>query len=391
MKLSNSLTIIAGSLMMYSTFSHAALTIDVVESGGDVVASASGSVNTTDLVQNVNWSSIGSFVRGSAASADGQIILAPVNAATAIASYTISTNVAFSTGPVIYASSSSGDRVGFLSTSEASPPDLIYLETDYVSNTPISSTATWSGQTFADLGLIQGTYVVTWGAAPNADSLTLNIGTAPPTPTYSVGGTVSGLTGSVTLQNNGGDEIIKTTNDGFTFTAQAEGSDYAVTVSSQPTGQTCTVTNGSGTNITANITNVTVTCVTDEVPTYSVGGTVSGLDCGGGTGCLWLENNGVDEVFLDNGPFTFPTELADGGGYSVTVAGKPEDQTCTVSNGSGTIASADVTDVAVDCVDDVVMEPPTPAKPVPTLSQWALIMLSMFLGLMVFSNRKRLF
>lgn len=35
--------------------------------------------------------------------------------------------------------------------------------------------------------------------------------------------------------------------------------------------------------------------------------------------------------------------------------------------------------------------PPTPATPIPTLSQWALIMLSMFLGLMVIVNRKRLF
>ena len=92
-----------------------------------------------------------------------------------------------------------------------------------------------------------------------------------PTPTYTVGGTASGLTGSVTLQNNGSDDIIKTTNDGFTFPAQAESTGYAVAVSSQPTGQTCTVTgggnnDGSGTNITANINNIAVTCVDDVVP-----------------------------------------------------------------------------------------------------------------------------
>lgn len=34
---------------------------------------------------------------------------------------------------------------------------------------------------------------------------------------------------------------------------------------------------------------------------------------------------------------------------------------------------------------------PIPATPVPTLSQWALIMLSMFFGLIVFANRRRLF
>ena len=48
---------------------------------------------------------------------------------------------------------------------------------------------------------------------------------------------------------------------------------------------------------------------------------------------------------------------------------------------------------APTCVNDVVppIDPPAPAIPVPTLSQWALIMLSMLLGLMVFSNRKHLF
>jgi hypothetical protein len=92
-----------------------------------------------------------------------------------------------------------------------------------------------------------------------------------PSSSYTVGGTVSGLTGSVTLQNNDGDDIIKTTNDGFTFPSQAEGTDYAVTVSSQPSGQTCSITgggnnDGSGTNITANITDIAVGCVDDAPP-----------------------------------------------------------------------------------------------------------------------------
>ena len=91
--------------------------------------------------------------------------------------------------------------------------------------------------------------------------------------------------------------------------------------------------------------------------------------------------------------FTFTAELPDLAIYAVTVSTQPTGQTCEVTNGSGTIAAADVTDVGVACVDDVVppIDPPAPATPIPTLSQWALIMLSMLLGLMVFSNRKRLF
>ena len=212
--------------------------------------------------------------------------------------------------------------------------------------------------------------------------------TAPPPTTYTVGGTVTGLTGSVTLQNNSGDDIIKTTNDGFTFPAQADSSVYAVTVSSQPTGQTCTVIDGSGTIATADVTNVAVTCVTDVVPTYSVSGNVSGL-----TGSVTLQNNGGDDIIkTTNDGFTFPAQ-ADSSVYAVTVSSQPTGQTCTVIDGSGTIAAADVADVGVACVDNAVppVEPPIPATPIPTMSQWALVMLAMLLGLLVFSNRKRLF
>ena len=126
-------------------------------------------------------------------------------------------------------------------------------------------------------------------------------------PSYTVGGAVSGLTGSVTLRNNGGDNLVRTTNGIFTFaTALTTGSAYAVTVFSQPTGQTCTVANGSGTIASANVTNVAVTCVTNPVATFTVGGTVSGL-----TGSVTLRNNGVDSlVRTANGIFTFTTALA---------------------------------------------------------------------------------
>ena len=387
MKFGNALAIVVGSLIMHNSVLHAAVTIDVVESGGNVVATTSGTVNLTGLTFR-SISSLGNngMVYGSGLSIahDGGIL---TGAAGPLGVYTLDTTVVFSTGNLIAATSGSGDAVGFDSRNEnTTVPDNLYLPNGYVSGTPISSTSTWELTDIATLGLIPGTYVVSW----SSDSLTLNIGGAPAS-TYTVGGTVSGLTGSVTLQNNSGDDIIKTTNDGFTFPAQAEGTDYAVTVSSQPTGQTCTVTgggnnDGSGTNITANVTNVAVTCVTDVIPTYSVGGTVSGLT---GTG-LALQNNGGDTLAVAAAAtdFAFATELLDLATYAVTVSTQPTGQTCSVTNGSGTIAAADVTDVGVNCVD---VAPPAPATPIPTMSEWALIMLSTLLGLMVFANRKRLF
>jgi hypothetical protein len=96
------------------------------------------------------------------------------------------------------------------------------------------------------------------------------------------------------------------------------------------------------------VTNVSLTLAVDS--TYSVGGSVAGLT---GTG-LALQNNGTDTLAVAaDGPFTFVTELADSSDYLVTVSTQPTGQTCTVSNESGTIASADVTDVTVVCVDDV--------------------------------------
>lgn len=123
--------------------------------------------------------------------------------------------------------------------------------------------------------------------------------------------------------------------------------------------------------------------------TYTVGGSISGL-----TGSVTLQNNGGDNLVRNaNGGFTFATELADSSAYAVTVLTQSAGQTCIVTNDSGTIATADVTDVSVTCADDVIppIEPPPPAKPVPTLSQWALILFSILVGWMVFANRRRLF
>ncbi|MFJ1394642.1 hypothetical protein ACIKQ7_19775, partial [Acinetobacter baumannii] len=74
---------------------------------------------------------------------------------------------------------------------------------------------------------------------------------------------MSGLSAgkTVTLLDNGGDAVIVNANGNFQFpTKLAQGKPYAATVGTRPSGENCTVTNGSGTVGTANVTNIAVAC-----------------------------------------------------------------------------------------------------------------------------------
>jgi hypothetical protein len=162
--------------------------------------------------------------------------------------------------------------------------------------------------------------------------------------TFTIGGTLTGLAPSATvvLADNGTYDTLSLDVDGtFQFSRPvAAGSPYAVTVTTQPTGQTCTVTNGSGT-ANDNVADVTVTC---GAQLFTIGGTIAGL-----SGTVVLQDNGGDNFSTNqNGTFTFATGLAAGSPYNVTVFTQPAGQSCAVTNGSGTV-SANVTDVQVTC------------------------------------------
>lgn len=160
---------------------------------------------------------------------------------------------------------------------------------------------------------------------------------------YTVGGNVSGLNGTVVL-NNDGENLAINANGSFTFLIPvAQGANYNVIVTSQPTGQICTVSNGYGTMGGANVTNVGVVCSTNS---YSIGGNVSGLS----SGAITLLNNGTDPLIVNsNGSFTFSALVAQGSPYQVTIASQPPNQSCTVFNSTGVMGGANVTNVIVNC------------------------------------------
>ena len=183
----------------------------------------------------------------------------------------------------------------------------------------------------------------------------------PPPAMYSIGGTVSGLDASqsVVLQLNGGNDLTVDTNAAFKFTTHvASGSAYAVTVIQSPAGKTCTVNGGAGT-ASADVTGVAVACLVD--PSYSVGGTVSGLigqglelalqvvsgnyNCYSCTHFETIETIAVDR----NGDFVFATQIR--GGYLVAIPQQPQapTQRCAVQNRLGGVLTANAVNVGIVC------------------------------------------
>jgi 6-phosphogluconolactonase len=172
----------------------------------------------------------------------------------------------------------------------------------------------------------------------------------PPPPTYSVGGTVTGLAGTgLVLQNNAGGNLTIAAAGNFTFANRlAGGAAYGVTVLTQPDNpsQTCSVSGGAGNVAAADITSVVVTCITNS---FTVGGSVTGL---AGTGLTLSLNGGTDLIIPGNGNFVFPQAVLSGAPYEVRIsnAARSPAQSCTLAAGSGTMASANVTSVNLQCV-----------------------------------------
>jgi len=182
------------------------------------------------------------------------------------------------------------------------------------------------------------------GTIVNSDITDVTVSCITVASSYSIGGSVTGLNGSLVLQNNGGDNLTLTTNGTFAFSTELlSGVGYGVTILSSPAAQNCSLSNASGTTNNADITNVAISCA--ALPTYSIGGTVTGLN-----GSLVLQNNSGDNLTLTtNSTFAFSTELLSGVGYAVTILSSPAAQNCSITNASGTVSSANVTSAQVVC------------------------------------------
>jgi len=163
---------------------------------------------------------------------------------------------------------------------------------------------------------------------------------------YKISVAVTGLTGTLVVQDSKADQLSFTTNSTQTFaTSYASGSTYSVTVLTQPSGQTCTLSSNASGTINSNIT-VSATCTTNTA-NYNLSVAVTGL-----TGTLVVQDSKADSLtFTTNNTQTFASTFTSGSTYSVTIQTQPAGQTCTLgSNASGTITSN--TTVTATCVSN---------------------------------------
>ncbi|WP_309892495.1 NHL repeat-containing protein [Archangium sp.] len=116
------------------------------------------------------------------------------------------------------------------------------------------------------------------GKVAGADVTSVQVRCA--TKTYTVGGTVEGVRGTLVLGLEGGEQLSVTQAGRFTFTTKRpKGGAYTVSVATAPQGQRCTVTSGSGT-VAGNVEGISVRCLDwfDLVSTQAATGVIGQVD-----------------------------------------------------------------------------------------------------------------
>src|SRR5215469_5090084 len=161
---------------------------------------------------------------------------------------------------------------------------------------------------------------VTSGAGTITNSSIDNVMVSCADASYTVGGTVSGLTsGGLVITDTAGAVLpVAAGTSQFTFPGLvAFGSSYSVTVQNQPQHQTCSISGGTGTMDAGNVSSVVVTCplsVSPQSVAVAAGAsqqfTVTFTPAGGGT-VAWLVNgvaggNAATGTITTSGLYTAP-------------------------------------------------------------------------------------
>ncbi|CDG81052.1 hypothetical protein [Janthinobacterium agaricidamnosum] len=174
---------------------------------------------------------------------------------------------------------------------------------------------------------------------------------------FSVNGTIRNLNNPGLVMANNGDTVsLPVGATSFTFPKSIDyGTEYNIVVQTQPQHMTCGVDLNSVTPPPSPASGsagqfpsilVPFICVQNS---YALGGTITGLTVAG----LELGNGSNTTTVLPAAAattFTFADKVPFGTFYSVGVVTQPPGLTCSVTNGTGTMGEAAVTNVGVACV-----------------------------------------
>jgi PEP-CTERM motif len=155
---------------------QAGYVVHLTQQGTDVVATGSGAIDLTGLTFSGSTFLVSVITPNGPDMLTGPSIQSPAVQIDGYLGFTGPTN--FGSGPEIFADSGSGDLAGiFTLPTLPTARTTLFVPHGYVSDSPLSSAATWDSQTLNSLGATPGTYEWTWGAEAN-QNFTLVIGAA---------------------------------------------------------------------------------------------------------------------------------------------------------------------------------------------------------------------
>ncbi|NVM78207.1 hypothetical protein FHW83_004031 [Duganella sp. SG902] len=172
-------------------------------------------------------------------------------------------------------------------------------------------------------------------------------------------GVVVSLANSGLVLANGSDTVsVPAGSTSFAFPKKIDyGTDYNITIKTQPAHMTCGVNAGSGSAGHTVSIQAAVVCVQNQ---YTLGGQFTGITVaadGTTARTVTLLNGSNSQVTLSSasatngaGDFAFPATVADGTAYGVTVVDPNNGLNCTVTNGTGVMHETPVTNILVTCV-----------------------------------------
>jgi hypothetical protein len=144
----------------------------LLEVGGDVVLSGSGTLNTTSLGSTQLFFRSSSVVPQDSQFGCGLEGHGPFNCVV-FTGGTITEPSNFGTGGQTLGDSGTGD---FFGIGFANSTRRLFVPSGYTSGSFISGTTTFNSTTLATIGATPGTYTWSWGSGANASSIILQVG-----------------------------------------------------------------------------------------------------------------------------------------------------------------------------------------------------------------------